>query len=340
MIAEPQVLPMPAVTVLMSCYNASRYLAEAMESIRSQKYGDYEFLVVNDGSTDGTLETLQEYAVKDRRIRILNKVNTGLADSLNTGMRMARGTWIARQDADDVALPDRLAQQIAYIASHPSTVLLGTGFIEIDGTGRALRTYRYPASREKYMRRIQKTGRFAPHSSCLYHKATVERLGRYNPRFRNAQDTDLWFRLCLAGEVAALSQPLVKIRKHAANISNEDSGKIQATFGMAARVCHRLRLAGAADPSVQADADWQQFLHWITRRVEHSALFAERHEWTRLRDFYYSAPNRTVGAWRLLKGLVASPHVMQILRKKYFGSTVAATLAKEWIDRSCAALLE
>jgi len=324
----------------MSCYNASRHVSEAIESILSQTYGDYELVVVNDGSTDDTLEIVQAYAQRDRRIRILDKANTCLADSLNAGMRMARGEWIARLDADDIALPDRLTAQMAYVQSHPGTVLLGSGFIEIDVSGESLRTCRYPAEPETYMRQIEKAGRFAPHSSCLYHKPTVERLGGFNPRFHRSQDADLWFRLSLIGEIVALPAPLVKIRRHQDSLSGAYCGRTQAIFGMAAQVCHRLRLAGAADPSVQADADWQQFLHWITRRVEHSALFAERHEWTRLRDFYYSAPNRTVGAWRLLKGLVASPHVMQILRKKYFGSTVAATLAKEWIDRSCAALLE
>lgn len=328
------------VTVLMSCYNASRYLSEAVESILAQSYQDYEFIIVNDGSTDGTLEMVRGYAAKDSRIRILDKANTGLADSLNAGMRMARGEWIARLDADDVALPDRLAAQMAYVGSHPGTVLLGSGFIEIDGTGKALRTYRYPASRQKYMRRIQRTGCFAPHSSCLYHKATVERLGGFNPRFHRSQDADLWFRLSLVGEVAALPQPLVKIRKHGNNISNDDSGRMQALFGLAAMTCHWLRVYAVPDPSVQDDSLWSEFLEWLARRVTHYGLFQQKCEWARLKGVYFSSPSRTIGTCRLLKALVTSPHAMQIVRKKCFGSDLATTLADEWRARLCAALSE
>ena len=316
---------------MMSCYNASRHVSEAIESILSQTYGDYELVVVNDGSTDDTLEIVQAYAQRDRRIRILDKANTGLADSLNAGMRMARGEWIARLDADDIALPDRLTAQMAYVQSHPGTVLLGSGFIEIDVSGESLRTCRYPAEPETYMRQIEKAGRFAPHSSCLYHKPTVERLGGFNPRFHRSQDADLWFRLSLIGEIVALPAPLVKIRRHQDSLSGADCGRTQAIFGMAAQVCHRLRLAGAADPSVQADADWQQFLEWLTRRVEQSGHLEQRHEWAGLRQMFLSTPSKAVGVCRLLKGLATSRCGLQIVHKKCFGSSLPVQLADGWI---------
>lgn len=236
-------------------------------------------------------------------------------------------------DADDVAMPDRLSTQMAYVASHPSTVLLGTGFVEINGTGEVLRTYRYPARTKKYMRQITKTGRFAPHSSCLYHKPTVQRLGGFNPRFRRSQDADLWFRLSHTGDIAALSMPLVMIRKHETNISNDDSGRMQAIFGMAAQVCHRLRLAGAVDPSTQADADWQEFLDWLSLRVEQSGHLEQRHEWAGLRQMYLSTPNKAIGACRLLGGLVSSRRGLQVMHKKCFGSDLPARFAEEWTER-------
>ncbi|HPC94846.1 MAG TPA: glycosyltransferase [Sedimentisphaerales bacterium] len=322
---------MPAVTVLMSCYNASRYVSKAVESILAQSYQDHEFIIVNDGSTDGTLEMLRGYSAKDGRIRILDKANTGLADSLNAGMQMAQGEWIARLDADDVALPERLAAQMAYVGSHPGTVLLGSGFIEIDGTGKALRTYRYPASRQKYVRRIQRTGCFAPHSSCLYHKATVERLGGFNPRFLRSQDADLWFRLFLVGEVAALPQPLVKIRKHGNNISNDDCGRMQATFGLAARACHFLRLRGAADPSAQSEEEWSRFVKWLGVKAEEHGLFRRRHDREELKKQYFSTTNKILAAWRLLRALDSFNQIPRIIRRRRFSTILAAALAQEWL---------
>lgn len=324
----------------MSCYNASRYLREAMDSVSTQTYRDYEFIVVNDGSTDDTAKISQEYAAKDDRIALINKENTGLADSLNTGMRIARGEWIARLDADDIALPDRLARQMAYVDSHPQTVLVGSGFIEMDPVGTCLRHYRYPARQDRCRRRIERIGSFPPHSSCCYHKPTVERLGGFNGRFRRSQDADLWFRLSRVGEIGVLSTPLVKIRKHRENISNEDGGRMQATFGIAAHVCHLLRVQGTDDPSAQDDDVWSEFLEWLAGRVAQYGLFEQKREWTRLKGIYFSSPNRTIGACRLLKGLATSPHAMQIVRKKCFGSDLAATLAHEWRARLCAASLE
>lgn len=315
----------------MSCYNASRYLREAMESILAQTFRDYEFVIVNDGSTDDTLKILEAYASKDRRIHILDKANTGLADSLNAGMRIARGEWIARQDADDIAQPDRLARQMAYVASHPSTVLLGTGFVEINGTGEALRTYRYPARTKKYRRRITRTGRFAPHSSCLYHKPTVERLGGFNSRFLRSQDADLWFRLSLAGDIAALPEPLVKIRKHSDGISNDDSGKMQALFGLAARTCHFLRVTGAADPSAQSDEKWNRFIAWLEGRAEEEQLFQRKQEQRLLKKRYLSSANKVRAVWGLLSGLNSLGDIHRILCRRRFSTALAAALAREWL---------
>ncbi len=315
----------------MSCYNASRYLREAMESVLTQTYRDYEFIVVNDGSTDDTAKISQEYAAKDERIVLVDKENTGLADSLNTGMRIARGEWIARQDADDIAMPDRLAKQVAYVASHPSTVLLGTGFVEINGAGKIQRTYRYPARTKKYLRQIMRTGRFAPHSSCLYHKATVERLGGFNLRFLRSQDADLWFRLSLAGEIAALPEPLVKIRKHSDGISNDDSGKMQALYGLAARTCHFLRVQGASDPSAESDEEWNRFIEWLGIKAEEHGLFRRRHDRERLKEQYLSTTNKILAAWRLLDALDSLDDIPRIIRRRRFSTALAADLAQEWL---------
>ena len=126
-------LSTPFVSVLMSCYNASRWLDESIQSVLNQSYGNFEFIIVNDGSTDCTQAIIQHYASSDDRIVMIEKANTGLADSLNVGISRARGVWIARQDADDISDLTRLEKQVRSAMINHNIVFLGTGLAEIDG---------------------------------------------------------------------------------------------------------------------------------------------------------------------------------------------------------------
>ena len=125
----------PEVSVLMSCYNASRWLHEAIDSVLTQTFENFEFVLVDDGSTDDTWNIIQSYRDRDERIVPISKKNTGLPDSLNVGIAKARGAWIARLDADDVCEPTRLEEQVKFVSKHPEVVLLGTGCVEIDEQG-------------------------------------------------------------------------------------------------------------------------------------------------------------------------------------------------------------
>jgi glycosyltransferase involved in cell wall biosynthesis len=123
----------PTVTVLMSVYNSLPYLREAVDSILAQTYDAFEFLIVDDASTDGSRAVLHEYARKDPRIRILeNDVNQGLGFCLNRGLEAAGTPWVARMDADDVAFPERLALQMQYLDAHPEVDVLGGAAVDCD----------------------------------------------------------------------------------------------------------------------------------------------------------------------------------------------------------------
>src|SRR6476661_6105481 len=126
----------PPVSVLMPVYNAGRYVAEAVESILGQTYADFEFLIVDDGSTDRSRAILERYAARDPRIRLVSRPNTGYAAALNELLGLARGELVARMDADDVALPERLLRQVNYLRAHPEVVCVGTAVHLIDGGGR------------------------------------------------------------------------------------------------------------------------------------------------------------------------------------------------------------
>src|SRR5438045_8388133 len=127
------------VSVLMSVYNGQEFLCEAIESVSTQSYRDFEFLIIDDGSTDGTPEILRKYAAADERIRVHRHENRGRAESLNVGIELARGEYIARMDADDVALPERLRQQLEFLEGHPDVGLLGGAFELISSRGHLIR---------------------------------------------------------------------------------------------------------------------------------------------------------------------------------------------------------
>ncbi|HEC35643.1 MAG TPA: glycosyltransferase [Anaerolineae bacterium] len=207
----------PKVSVLMPVYNGERYVAEAIESILAQTFADFEFIIVDDGSTDGTPSILAEYARQDPRIALLtNGANRGLVPTLNRGLKACRGEYIARMDADDISLPERLARQVTCMDQHPEVGVLGTNIAYIDSGGRLLNGGR-PKDPEPMSPAMV-------HWSLLWHCAiyhptvmvrrrVLEWTGfAYDPAFRHAEDRDLWTRLAPHTTIASLSEILVHYR--------------------------------------------------------------------------------------------------------------------------------
>lgn len=199
----------PKISVIMSVYNGERYLREAIESILSQTFTDFEFIIVNDGSTDNSLEIIQSY--HDDRIRVINnEINCGLTKSLNKAIREARGEYIARQDADDISLPNRFEEQIKHLEEHPQVALLGTSIYRIDSGGKILRKTVAMVNPGKSLFRQNQFN----HGSTMFKREAVNRLGGYNELFRYSQDYELWLRLAKYYEVSNLTQVLYKLRFH------------------------------------------------------------------------------------------------------------------------------
>src|SRR5262245_16448315 len=133
-------MSMPLVSVVLTVYNGERFLCEALESILGQDFRDFELIVINDGSKDGTAHLLQSYEQSDLRIRVYHQPNRGLVESLNRGCTIARGEYIARLDADDVAQTDRLFRQVVFLERHPDVGLLGGAVEVVDLRGKVLFT--------------------------------------------------------------------------------------------------------------------------------------------------------------------------------------------------------
>ncbi len=202
----------PKVTVLMSVYNGKKYLRESIESILNQTYENFEFLIIDDGSTDESIEILQYYLKIDKRIKlIVNKSNQGLSSNLATGVDLAATTWIARMDADDISIKNRLELQMNYIISHPDLDILGGYAIDIDENGNELEPRKVPTSHEKISSLIW-TCPFI-HPTVMFRREAIIKAGSYNKKLIRRQDYDLWFR-CSAAKLkfANMDVPLIYYR--------------------------------------------------------------------------------------------------------------------------------
>jgi glycosyl transferase family 2 len=329
----------PEISVLMSCYNGSRWLAEAIDSVLAQTFKNFEFILVDDGSKDNTLEIIRAYVARDARVVVVSKKNTGLADSLNTGLALAKGAWVARIDQDDLCEPYRLERQLVFASGHQGLVLLGSGFAEIDERGKMVKDHRYPQDHAGLVARLERLQGFFPHSSAFYRAGTARRVGGYNTRITRADDRRLWLELSLQGEIACLPESLVRIRKHPCQMSLDNKGARQFYDAAAATVCHFLQKAGCNDPSVcESQDEWIAFLAWVESRMEHLGAFERRKAWTEARAEYLAMENRQVGLLRFGTRLLQSGCASSLLLEKFFGTSLPKRLAREWIKRQYNAL--
>jgi glycosyltransferase involved in cell wall biosynthesis len=204
----------------MSVYNGSLYLREAVESILNQTFRDCEFIILDDGSTDSTWDILADYAQRDQRIVLLrNEKNIGLTKSLNKGLQRVRGKYIARQDGDDVSLPERLATQIAYLRSHADVGLLGTAYYIADCQGRHAGIYRPPQTDTEIRWKMLFHNAFC-HTSVVFRRELFEAGDAfYNEDLPYSQDYNLWDQLLKRTRAANLPTPLVAFRMHESSIA-------------------------------------------------------------------------------------------------------------------------
>lgn len=216
---------LPLVSVLMPIFNGGKYLREAVESILDQTFTDFEFLVLDDGSTDDSLALLRQYAARDSRVRVITRENRGLTFSLNELLSYARGEFVARMDADDVALPERFARQAAFLGEHPRVVCVGGAYQMIDNASRFLTTLTPPQT-DAEIQYLHLSGHTAiNHPTAMMRLAVVNRVGGYDSEYDLVEDLDLWLRLGEVGELANLADVLLKYRLHDKSISEKAGQK-------------------------------------------------------------------------------------------------------------------
>jgi hypothetical protein len=209
-------VPAPAVSVLIPVRNCARYLAQALESLAAQTFRDFEILVVDNGSSDGTRDVLRAWAGREPRLRVFRLRRPGVARSLNYAASRARAPLLARLDGDDVAMPDRFAIQVAAMNASPDLALLGSAAELIDASGRRVGVLDRPL-RDADLRAFQRTGSGFVHSSVIMRRAAFVAAGGYRKGLNVAEDYDLWLRLEEQGRIANLPQRLVRYRLHTAS---------------------------------------------------------------------------------------------------------------------------
>ena len=202
----------PTVSVVLPVYNGAADVQRAVQTILEQSWSDFELIIINDGSKDASAEVLE--GLRDARIRLYHQDNRGLAATLNRGIGLARGRYIARQDHDDLSLPDRLARQVAYLEAHPDCVLLGTAAEIRVGDVPDGRAHQHPTDHGALVFELLFNNPFV-HSSVMMRKDAVQRAGGYSedPKRQPPEDYELWSRLARQGRVANLAEQLLIYRE-------------------------------------------------------------------------------------------------------------------------------
>ena len=212
---------LPRVTVLMTVYNGEKYLKECMDSVLNQTFKDFEFLILDDCSTDSSVDIIKSY--NDTRIRLIeNRENLGQVKSLNIGLDYARGEYVARMDQDDLMLKARLEKQLDFMQRSPDVCVVGTWGKAIDEKGRRFAKYCFPVRYEEIIGSILCGRHFFMHIAALFRKDTVIDAGKYNESFSLAEDYELWTRLLLKKyKLVNIPEYLVKFRYHSENSSRK-----------------------------------------------------------------------------------------------------------------------
>jgi len=242
----------PEISIVMSVYNGAEHLAETLDSVLTQENCDFEFIVVNDGSTDATKKILDDAAVRDKRLHLIHQDNTGLTRALIRGCSEAKGEFIARQDVGDISLPGRLKQQSDFLRAHPGATMTACAVLFLG----PLREHLYKTV--KPMMELDE-GLRQPNIECLrgppHHGGTMFRrqaylkAGAYRPTFVVAQDIDLWLRLSELGQCLGMAEVLYQARLEVGGISSRHRPE-QLRLATLALMCADCRKTGGDEQAL------------------------------------------------------------------------------------------
>jgi glycosyltransferase involved in cell wall biosynthesis len=243
-------MPKPAISVAMSVYNGERFLPLAIESVLGQSFADFELLILDDGSTDGSAATIRRYAEADSRVRPVIRENRGLIASLNQLLDMAEAPLVARMDADDICRPERFARQVAFLTDHPDYGVVGSWSEDIGEHGEALvrSGADHPLVHEEMLAAIEQGEQLICHPAVMFRRDVVLSVGGYHAAFRHCEDLDLWLRLSSVTRMGNIPERLLRYRRYPDQVSARHSTE-QQIGAVIARLAWEERRDGRPDPT-------------------------------------------------------------------------------------------
>ncbi len=301
----------PKISVIMSVYNGEKYLKEAIESILRQTFSDFEFIIIDDGSTDKSLNIIEDY--NDDRIKVIkNDVNVGLTKNLNRALVIAKGEYVARQDADDISLLCRFEEQIKFYENNPELVLLGTSIYIMDEKGKIIKKRIAPSNPGKFLINVNNI----THASVMFNKLIVNKLGGYNELFKYAQDYDLWLRISKYYSIMNLQLPLYCVRIHRNSIGTTKSRE-QFLYAILAKKFMMNKLKDDA------------FLRNLINRQGIKCIYQYLNKWEKLLFIEFCAYSILIGhLWKIGIGRVLLK-IYNPYEKKSIYNNVRAALARK-----------
>lgn len=243
----------PAVSVVMPVKDGADFIGEALRSIGAQTFEDLEVVVVDDGSSDGTRAIVRRAAAVDPRIRLIEQDHRGLAGALNTGLEAARAPWIARLDADDHALPGRLARQLEVAARRPDVAVWAGWALTMDASGRVIGQVTTGPVTDEEFRSAHAAGLVEIlHPTVLARRETLLEVGGYDERLMIGEDVELWDRVGEVAPILTLPEPLIRFRVHP---DSESTRRIAESLAVHRFVAARRTARGGGH-----DLDWESFV--------------------------------------------------------------------------------
>jgi len=287
----------PEISVLMSVFNGSKWLKQSIDSVLNQKGIDFELVVINDGSTDKTSKILESY--NNEKLNIFNRNNNGLTKSLNYGLKKCRGRFIARIDADDICMPNRLRQQLQFLNKHDDITLVGSNAILIGGSDEYLGSSVYPSLNNDLVNRLINFQSIFPHSSIFFQKDDILNLGGYNENYYRAQDYELYLRLSKNHKIATIQKSLISLRLNIFGPTLSDEK--QFIYALAALINYYRKEKNLIDYSQSKIKVWNNFLNLIEDWLEDSNISNIYHYKRHLRLFKIFIKQKNYGkAFKIL----------------------------------------
>jgi glycosyltransferase involved in cell wall biosynthesis len=279
---------MPRVSVVIPIFNCERYLAQAIQSVRSQLFDDFELLLLNDGSEDRSAEMAAQAARNDRRIVFVNGEHRGVVYQRNLGMELATAEFVAMMDSDDISLPDRLAHQVRFLESCPDCVAVGTQAIRIDCDGFPVSEWRVPEQHHQIDHDLMEgRGGTMINPSVMIRKGAARQVGGYRTGFEfGAEDYDLFLRLAEIGQLANLPRALLQYRLHAKSMTftYAEAQRTMTRQALKEAWGRRKRLGPLPPPLLDLRAPSEEELMWDWARTAFAAgnFRAARNQATKL----------------------------------------------------------